>query len=116
MGFVVFLSVEESLLSSNGSYVHLVPLFWRARSRAGIRSAAPGRRGVREESAVGVDVGPFCLRGSWGCLDCCELEVEGYVGEPTLVRGVRLLLAVWDEAFIAADGSGPLRTDEAVLA
>lgn len=120
VGFSVLRSVEDNFLSSNGSCVHLVPFTRRAGSRAGMRRGAPGRRDVDEESVAGAEFGSLGLLPSWVCLEGCELgAVEGYMGEPALVSGVRLLLLeACDGALLARAEAAPLvlKTDEAVLA
>jgi hypothetical protein len=50
------------------------------------------------------------------CLVWFELVFGGYVGEPATVSGVRLLLEVCDEWFRTAEGTGALKTEDAVLA
>lgn len=53
LGFMVFLSLEDKLLSVEGSCIHLVPLILRLGSRAGGRLAAPGRLDRDPEAFVG---------------------------------------------------------------
>lgn len=117
LGCIFFLSLDDKLLSVEGSYIHRVPLIARLGSRAGGRPVIPG---ILEEGfvaavelALSYLVVAVCIaeeRCFAGCI------FAGCGGEPILVRGVVLLLEARDEAFNAADVLNVVKTDEAVLA
>lgn len=118
LGFNVFLSLEDKLLSVKGSCIHLVPFIERFGSRAGRRLAAPGA--LDNRPAMDVEFVLSCLLvvlevAEERCFAGCMWEE--FVGEPIVVRGVRLLLEARDEAFIAADELlKVVKTEEVVLA